>query len=220
MYHPKSQYLPPLLPPNHPPACLSGIQQRGELRSVIVLLSGGVDSSLCAVTAGPTLHSCLQVNYGQPAADQERAAAAALCAALGVERVPLRAYHPGLAAMRTGVGVAGPRVVPGRNLWLLSLAVSHAAALGLAEVWIGCNADDASNYPDCRPDFIAGLSTASESAYGVRVVAPLLHLTKRQVIATWESRGHTLDTTWSCYEPNGAAPCGSCDACRLRTSSE
>lgn len=187
----------------------------------IVLLSGGVDSSLCLLLAhrAGTVEGALQINYDQPCATNEREAAAKLCAELDIERTPMRAYHPGRAAMWLGVGAPGPRVVPGRNLWLLSLAISHAAALGANSVTIGCNADDAENYPDCRPEFLAAVSSMAQAAYGVSVKTPLLHMTKRQVIGAWRELGRNLDETWSCYESTTTKPCGTCNACVLRAES-
>jgi 7-cyano-7-deazaguanine synthase len=186
----------------------------------VVLLSGGVDSSLCLLRAHREgrLHSALQVNYEQPMADAERRAAQALCDSLGVQRVPLRAYHPGRAAMWAGHGATGPRVVPGRNLWLISLAVSHAAACGATSVTIGCNADDAANYPDCRPQFIEAAHELAARAYGIAVLAPLVGLSKQEVIAEWVGSGRSLDECWSCYESKNLTPCGTCDACVLRRS--
>jgi 7-cyano-7-deazaguanine synthase len=205
-------------------------------RDITVLLSGGLDSSLCAVLAHQMgrLRNVLHINYHQPAGQQEDRCSRALAEGLNVPFFDLR--EVGVAgcvdAMAIGTGAPGPRVVPGRNLWMASLAISHALQTGCTSVWLGCNADDAANYPDCRPEFIDALNAMAQATYGIGVAAPLMLRTKREVVEKWVDLGRSLDETWSCYQPRDvrvdfgfstipvARPCGTCDACVLRDAAE
>lgn len=189
--------------------------------SVLVLLSGGLDSAVLAFAAARdgTLAGALTVVYGQPMWDREVYAASGLAVDLGCRWWRVDAPLSDQQAMRIGAGVTGPRVVPGRNLALISLGVNHAAANGWTEVQIGCNADDARDYPDCRPAFIEAVSALAMATYGVHVAAPLLISTKRDVAAKARTLGVPIDRTWSCYEASHSlpcVPCGTCNACRLR----
>jgi 7-cyano-7-deazaguanine synthase len=115
--------------------------------------------------------------------------------------------------------------VPARHTIFLSYALAWAEVLGVADVFIGVNAVDYSGYPDCRPEYIeafermAQLATAAGTERGasIRVRAPLMRLTKGEIIALGTSLGVDYGLTTSCYDPapDGAA-CGRCDACQLR----
>lgn len=189
--------------------------------SVLVLLSGGLDSAVLAFDAAQrrTLAGALTIVWGQPMWDREVYAASGIATDLGCRWWRVDAPLSDRQAMRIGAGVEGPRVVPGRNLALISLGVNHAAANGWTEVQIGCNADDARDYSDCRPAFIEAVSTLSAATYGVSVSAPLMTATKRDVVAKARALGVPIDRTWSCYEAPRSlpcVPCGTCNACRLR----
>jgi 7-cyano-7-deazaguanine synthase len=108
-------------------------------------------------------------------------------------------------------------VFAGRNAVLLSVAAAIAQARGLEAVMIGCNFSDAQRFPDCRPDFIRSMDKALHGAYGVRVSAPLLTMTKAQIVD--EARAASLPETWTCYAPTiEGRPCGVCYSCKgLRT---
>ena len=130
--------------------------------------------------------------------------------------------------MQAESGEPGPRVIPGRNLIMLSLAVNYAAFEGVHEVWYGPTKDDWEDYPDCRPEFVKQLCALTDDDVDVEVVAPLLNLTKKEVVARAVELGVDLDTTWSCYAANGytvrdghhcptiGSPCGTCNSCKLR----
>ena len=190
-------------------------------RDVVVLLSGGLDSTTLATIAlkNEVLHSVLSFRYGQPNTIAELFAADAWASQHGVKREVLTVELVGVrSAMSLGVGAAGLRVLPGRNLALLSLAVNYAAANGCREVWFGATADDADGYPDCRAAFVEAMNAMSEAAYGVKIKAPLAHHPKESVVGLALNFGVDIGATWSCYEPDHRTlrPCGTCNACRLR----
>ncbi len=114
--------------------------------------------------------------------------------------------------------------VPARNTVFLSLALGWAEVLGATDIGIGANALDYSGYPDCRPEYLeaferlAGFATrAGIEGATFHVRAPLLHMTKAQIIETGLGLGLDYGLTHSCYDPlPGGAPCGRCDSCRLR----
>ncbi len=209
--------------------------------AAVVLLSGGLDSATVAAVAraeGFAVHA-LTVRYGQRHA-AELDAARRVAAALGIARhvfldADLRAV--GGSALTAEMPVPLDReaatigrdipvtYVPARNTILLALALGLAETAGAFDLFIGANAVDYGGYPDCRPEFLtaferlANVATraAVEGAGVFRIHAPLLRLTKAEIIR----RGVELDVpygdTLSCYAPSAAGhACGRCDACRLR----
>ena len=180
----------------------------------VVLLSGGIDSSTCAALEAERgrLMACLFVDYGQPVAPSERTAAVAVAAALGCP-LHFASLSIALGAMADAPGVPGPRVVPGRNLTLASLAVSLALTIGAEDVILGATAGDAAAYRDCRLGFIRRLSETVRKTYGLRIEAPLVQADKAGVVAEARRLGLDLSLTWSCYAPNDGHPCGTCNAC-------
>ena len=125
------------------------------------------------------------------------------------------------AAMSSGVPIT---YVPARNTIFLSYALAWAEVLGARDIFIGVNALDYSGYPDCRPEYIAefeklaNLATrAGVEGAAVKIRAPLLHLSKREIIDLGTSLGVDYSLTTSCYDPDeDGAACGHCDACQLR----
>jgi 7-cyano-7-deazaguanine synthase len=172
----------------------------------VILLSGGLDSAVClALRRSPV---ALAVHYGQPHAGHELVAARKLARAYAADLVHVNAAIPSAASPDD------PAMLwPGRNIVLLSLAAALAQTRGLDVVVIGANRDDHDGYPDCRPEFFA----AAEPVLGVKIDAPLLHLTKPEVGQLAAELGLPIRDTWSCYypTPDGRA-CGSCDACKGR----
>lgn len=196
----------------------------------VVLLSGGIDSTCCALMAraeGREIHA-LSFRYGQRHADPELASAERVAKHVGA------VSHSVLTLPRLGgssltgdgevpVGEDWERdgvpstFVPGRNLVFLSHAYAWAGVLGADEVWIGANAVDYSGYPDCRGPFLAAFERAGASALdrGVNLRAPLLHLTKREIVERVRSLGYDPADTVSCYL--GLVPgCRRCDSCQIR----
>lgn len=204
----------------------------------VLLLSGGLDSYTAGAVArseGFTLHA-LTVRYGQIHA-REVDAARRVAAALGVERhlelsVDLSALGgsaltgDGRVPKDRALDEAGipATYVPARNTVLLSLALAWAEALGARDLVIGINALDYSGYPDCRPEYVAAFErlAALATKAGVeggrfRIHAPLVSLTKADIIRRGRALGLDYGLTHSCYDPApDGAPCARCDSCRLR----
>jgi len=206
------------------------------MRPAVVLFSGGLDSTTCLAVAredGFAPHA-LAVRYGQRHARELDAAeriARALGAPLKVVSLDLRAVGGSaltgdLEVPKDGVGGGIPvTYVPARNTVLLGLALGYAETLDAQDLYIGVNAIDYSGYPDCRPAFVeafeklANVATAAavEGRARYRVHAPLLQLSKAQIIELGTRLGVPYALTHSCYDPDpqGRA-CGRCDSCRLR----
>ena len=208
-------------------------------RAAVVLLSGGLDSYTAAALAardGYALHA-LTVRYGQVHAHEVEAArqvAAALGVARHVElRVDLAAF--GGSALTGDGAIPKDRdldrahdipstYVPARNTVFLSLALAWAEVVGAQAIVIGVNALDYSGYPDCRPEYLeafermAALATrAGVQGSRLRVLAPLVHMSKAEIIRSGAALGLDYALTHSCYDPDAAGrPCGRCDSCRLR----
>ncbi len=207
-------------------------------KRAVVLLSGGLDSYTAAAMVRAEGYElfALTVRYGQIHA-REIDAARRVAAALGVEKhqelsVDLAALG-GSALTGTGAvpkdrkldadGIP-PTYVPARNTVLLSLALAWAEALGAADLVIGVNALDYSGYPDCRPDFIAAFeriaalaTKAGAEGARFRIHAPLLRMTKADIVRRGDSLELDYGLTHSCYDPTASgAPCRRCDSCRLR----
>ena len=207
----------------------------------VVLLSGGLDSAtvLAIARADGYLPCALSFSYGQRHS-AELDAARRVAAAQGAERhvvadVDLRVFvgsaltadidvprHASAGDLGEGVPAT---YVPARNTVFLSLALAWAETLGARDVFIGVNALDYGGYPDCRPEYIrafeamANLATAAATGGGrrLRIHAPLIDLTKAQIIQRGLALGVDYSLTHSCYDPDPAdRACGTCDACLLR----
>ena len=201
---------------------------------VVILLSGGLDSAVLAYRASASgqLGACVFVDYGQPAAEQERAAAVRIAAALDADLHICEVVLCGMADMRAESGKPGPRVVPGRNLVLIALGCNVATAIGADTVLIGCTRDDVEAYPDCRPQFVGNIDLAHrETGAGPRVVAPWMWSTRADVVKEARQLGVPVGrcaspddadeyayAVWSCYTPTDAGePCGTCNSCLQET---
>ena len=202
----------------------------------VVLLSGGLDSMVCAGIArerGFRLLA-LTIHYNQRHR-VEIDAAIRIAAALGAERhivLPLdltgfggSALTAELAVPKDGLGSEIPvTYVPARNTIFLSVALGWAEAAGARDIFIGANVLDYSGYPDCRPEFIGQFERLANVATkaGVEgdrfhVHAPLLQLSKAGIVREADRLGLDPGLSWSCYDPQpGGRPCGLCDSCRLR----
>ena len=214
------------------------MSQLHPAKRAVVLLSGGLDSYTAAAIARSQgfMLFALTVRYGQIHA-QELDAARRVATALGVERhleLSVDLATLGGSAL-TGAGAVPkdreldaegipPTYVPARNTVLLSLALAWAEVLGTGDLVIGVNALDYSGYPDCRPEYIAaferlaGLATRTGVEGGrFRVRAPLLEMTKADIVRRGQALGLDYGLTHSCYDPTlSGLPCRRCDSCRLR----
>lgn len=174
----------------------------------VTLLSGGIDSLVCAEDARERgeLAGCVFVDYGHPAQQAEGWKAFAYC---GERGVPLKVVHVFGADLGDMGLQAGARVVPMRNAWLLALAANVAGSFTSdPTLVIGCNLEDQRNYRDCRPGFLAGLA----QVLGMRIAAPLRQKSKEEIIARARELGLSRRDAWSCYL-GGANPCGTCPSC-------
>ena len=204
-------------------------------RSAIVLLSGGLDSMVCAGLAREAGFSvvALTVDYGQRhrvELESARTIAERMADRHIVLPLDLRAFGGSaltsdLAVPKDGVGEGIPvTYVPARNTIFLSLALGLGEASGARDIYIGVNALDYSGYPDCRPEFIeefqrlANLATkAGVEGDPFTVHTPLLHLTKADIAREAQRLGLDAALSHSCYDPlPDGTHCGQCDACRLR----
>jgi 7-cyano-7-deazaguanine synthase len=205
------------------------------VKQAVVLLSGGLDSMVCAALAreaGFTVLA-LTIDYNQRHR-VELNAARTIAAQLADQHIVLpldltafggSALTSDVAVPKDGVGEGIPvTYVPARNTIFLSLALAWAEAAGARDLFVGVNALDYSGYPDCRPEFIAAFEALADRAtkagsegQGFTVHAPLQHMTKADIAREAARLGLDAGLSHSCYDPaaDGAA-CGLCDACRLR----
>jgi len=207
----------------------------------VVLLSGGLDSAtaLAEAKAAGFQPYALTILYGQRHAI-ERDAARRVAQALGVERhveqaIDLRMFGGSALTAdlevpkdRSGSEMSGSipiTYVPARNTVFLALALAWAESLGAFDIFVGVNSVDYSGYPDCRPEFVkafeamANLATkaAVEGAGRFRIHAPLIQMTKPEIIRRGQELGLDYGLTHSCYDPTPEGhSCGRCDSCRLR----
>jgi 7-cyano-7-deazaguanine synthase len=210
-------------------------------KKAVVLLSGGLDSTtvLAIAKAEGFVPYALSFRYGQRH-ETELAAAARVAAALGaaehvIADVNLSVFGGSAltaeievpkqrsdAELSTGIPVT---YVPARNTVFLSIALAWAEVLDAEDIFVGVNALDYSGYPDCRPEYInafeqmANLATkaAVEGTQRIQIRAPLLELTKAQIIQRGLDLGVDYALTHSCYDPDSEGrACGSCDSCLLR----
>ena len=206
----------------------------------VLLLSGGLDSTTLLALAkrdGFDVHA-MSFRYGQRHA-HELSAARAVAERYGVAAhvvvdIDLRVFGGSALtaeidvpkdrderAMGTGIPIT---YVPARNTIFLSYALAWAEVLGARDIFIGVNALDYSGYPDCRPEYVAAFerlanlaTRAGVEGETIHIRAPLLHLTKREIVELGTSLGVDYALTTSCYDPDASgAACGHCDACQLR----
>jgi len=206
------------------------------VKSAVVLLSGGLDSMVCAAIAREQRFSLIALTIDYNQRHRVELEAAARIAAQLAERhivLPLDLRAFGGSALTADIDVpkdgAGGGIpvtyVPARNTIFLSLALGLAEASGARDIFVGVNALDYSGYPDCRPEFIqqfeklANLATkAGVEGDRFTIHAPLQHLSKAEIAREAERLGLDAGVSHSCYDPlPDGRHCGQCDACRLRS---
>ena len=211
-------------------------------KAAVVLLSGGMDSCVCAAVAierhGAANVALLHAGYGQLTQARERRAFTEIADFYGVpERLVVQLDHfraiggsaltdESIAVPENELNAPGPHgssipvtYVPFRNAHFLSAAVSWAEAIGAGEIYIGAVAEDSSGYPDCRPEYyrafqeVIRVGTRPETQ--IEIMTPVIALKKSEIIRRGMELGAPLHLTWSCYQSEDAA-CGACDSCLLR----
>jgi len=210
----------------------------GEVERVrpraVVLVSGGMDSCVCAALAARDFHAAaLHVQYGQRTEERERRSFEGICDQLGIaDRLVLR--NPVFRAIGgsalTDDSIAVPDAsaeignqipvtyVPFRNAHFLAAAVSWAEVLGAEKILIGAVEQDSSGYPDCRPAFYKAFNEAVRTGTKegkIEVIAPLIAMRKTEIVRLGLELGAPFDLTWSCYSRQDKA-CGQCESCVLR----
>jgi 7-cyano-7-deazaguanine synthase len=206
---------------------------------VVILLSGGLDSSTVLYQAKSDGYECHAISFDyQQRHRRELESAFAIAASVGVEthqivNFDLRQWG-GSALTDNDIHVPCERslsemaqnipltYVPARNTIFLSFALAYGETINAQHIYIGVNALDYSGYPDCRPDYIQAMQDVfrlgtKQGRLGqpITIVAPLLHLKKTEIIQLGNQLGVPWEKTWSCYNGNEKA-CGVCDSCLLR----
>ena len=211
------------------------------MSTAIILLSGGLDSATVLAVAQDEGLDCLALSfrYGQTHVAEVRAAER-IAEKAGVHRhvvvdIDLRVFggsaltadiaipkHRDADQMSEGIPIT---YVPARNTIFLSYALAFAEVTGASKIFIGVNAVDYSGYPDCRPEFVAAFETvanlatkaAVEDGQSLSIVAPLMHLSKGEIVKLGTDLGVDYGQTVSCYDADDdGRACGSCDSCVLR----
>jgi 7-cyano-7-deazaguanine synthase len=213
----------------------------GNRNRAVVLLSGGMDSCVCAALAARDHDAAaVHVGYGQRTEERERRSFESICDRLEirdrllVRNEALRAIGgsaltdssiavPEAHAIGASVPVSVPdsvpvTYVPFRNAHFLAVAVSWAEVLGAEKVYIGAVEPDSSGYPDCRPEYYRAFNEvvkAGTKEGTIRVVTPLIAMHKAEIVRLGLELNAPFDLTWSCYQREDRA-CGVCDSCVLR----
>jgi 7-cyano-7-deazaguanine synthase len=213
-----------------------------DSRKAVVLLSGGMDSCVCAAIArerhGPENIALLHAGYGQLTEERERRAFTDIADFYGVRQrlvVQLDHFRAIGGSALTDKSIAVPEnqldataahgssipvtYVPFRNAHFLSVAVSWAEAIGAGAIYIGAVAEDSSGYPDCRPEYYRAFQNViregTRPETQIEIVTPVIALKKSEIIRRGVDLGAPLHLTWSCYQGEDMA-CGACDSCLLR----
>ncbi len=204
----------------------------------VVLLSGGMDSCVCAALAARDCQAAaVHVSYGQRTEERERRSFENICDRLEIrDRLVVRneALRTIGGSALTDAKIAVPEThvgdeknlgatipvtyVPFRNAHFLAVAVSWAEVLGAEKVYIGAVEPDSSGYPDCRPEYYRAFNEVVKTGTKegtIRVVTPLIAMRKAEIVTLGLELGAPFDLTWSCYQREDRA-CGVCDSCALR----
>ena len=205
----------------------------GNQKRAVVLLSGGMDSSVCATLATRDYDAAaVHVSYGQRTEERERQSFLAICQRLKIhDRLMLRNDSlraiGGSALTDASIPVPDAEMigtdipvtyVPFRNAHFLAVAVSWAEVLGAKKVYIGAVEPDSSGYPDCRPAYYQAFNEVVKTGTkdgDIEIVTPLIAMRKAEIVRLGLELGAPFDLTWSCYSREDRA-CGVCDSCVLR----
>ncbi len=205
-----------------------------SLPRAVVLVSGGMDSCVTAAMARRSFEAAfLHVRYGQRTESRELRAFQEIADFFGIrQRLTVQLEHltiiggssltdPSIPIALADLAAGGipASYVPFRNANLLAVAVSWAEVIGAKAIFFGAVEEDSSGYPDCRRGFIdafnAMIDQGTKPGSGIRVVAPVIAMSKEEIVRTGMELGAPLHLTWSCYRNEDVA-CGECDSCALR----
>ena len=205
-----------------------------ERARAVVLLSGGMDSVVCATLAVRDYETAaLHMSYGQRTEARERQAFTRICDRLGIgKRLVLENRALGLIGGSAltdrdlDIPAAGADIghqipityVPFRNAHFIAAGVSWAEVLGASTIFVGAVAQDSSGYPDCRPEYYEAFNQVIRVGTregGIRLTTPLIGLRKAEIVKLGLELGAPFDLTWSCYSREDRA-CGVCESCVLR----
>lgn len=199
----------------------------------VVLLSGGMDSSVCAALATRDYDAAaVHISYGQRTQERERQSFLAICQRLRIhDKLTVRNEALSLigGSALTDESIPVPEAetigqaipvtyVPFRNAHFLAVAVSWAEVLGAEKVYIGAVEPDSSGYPDCRPAYYEAFNQVVKAGTRdgrIEIVTPLIAMRKAEIVTLGLELGAPFDLTWSCYSREDQA-CGVCDSCMLR----
>ena len=204
-------------------------------QSAIVLVSGGMDSCVSAAIARQNADeiALLHISYGQRTENRERRAFDDIADFYNVEKrlavsIEYLTKIGGSSLTDKNIAVTEADLeskeipisyVPFRNAHLLSIATSWAEVLRANRIYIGAVAEDSSGYPDCRPEFYAAfeqtIETGTKPDTKIKIVTPIIHLSKAEIVRKGIELGAPLHLSWSCYRSEDLA-CGTCDSCALR----
>lgn len=202
-------------------------------QTAVVLMSGGMDSALCAAKAKESGYeiAALHINYGQTTQAKEAECFSKLADFYSARhKLILDINHlrliggsaltdPSIALGPGESGSVPTSYVPFRNANLLAMATSWAEVLGASAIFIGAMQLDYSGYPDCRDEFFAAFEKAIETGTKpeteIKIITPIINYTKSDVVRDGLRLGVPFGLTWSCYSSEGEA-CGECDSCRIR----
>ncbi len=204
-------------------------------KKAIVLISGGMDSALCAgIAKGEGFKLCaLHISYGQRTSAREKKAFTDICNFYRIEKrlcadIKYLSDIGGSSLTDMPIKVSEVNLeshsipstyVPFRNGNILSIATSWAEVIGAGHIFIGAMEEDSSGYPDCREEFFKSFEQAVNSGTKpqtkIKIITPLIHLTKKEVVEKSLRLNVPLHLSWSCYQSEDKA-CGECDSCGLR----
>ena len=211
-------------------------KEAGERRKAVILVSGGMDSCVTAATAIADGYqpAFLHINYGQRTESRELKAFNKIADHYQVDqKLVVNISH--LAdiggSCLTDENIEVPNAdleskdipisyVPFRNANILAIATSWAEVLGVNAIYVGAVEEDSSGYPDCRRSFFDvfehTIDTGTKPGTQIKIITPLIHLSKKEIVEKGIALDAPLRLTWSCYK-NEDVPCGECDSCALRT---
>jgi 7-cyano-7-deazaguanine synthase len=206
------------------------------MEKAIVLLSGGMDSLVCAGIAFEKKHqvSFLHLNYGQKTSERERKSFDEIADYYKIKESQRKVIDMAFLKQIGGSSLTDEAIsvktyagdsreipdsyVPFRNSIILSLAVSWAEAVGATKLYIGANFEDSPGYPDCRPSYYEAFNKVIKEgtkAGDIEIITPVINMKKREIVIKGQLLKVPFALSWSCYK-SGKKACGLCDSCALR----